>query len=295
VTRVGRGTGRGTGRARGRGVPTRRLRRALAAVTCTLAAAAAGAIAGCAGRVSGYSPDPRVLTTDTAYTSGGVRIAVERVAIPGGGRHPAILVLHPSDGVAGSGAQYVRRYAQVLARNGYVAYVVHYFDRTGDTRTDDPREDAEFPVWTATLQDAVTFAQHDPAVNPARIGVFGYSLGAWMGLALGAEDRRVGAVVGLGSGFFDALRPTVGRMPPTLLLHGRNDDVVPLARALAVDSTLRRLGVVHALVVYPGQKHGLDESADVDGRARTVRFFNRELRGRRLLGFDGGTVVAGQP
>lgn len=283
---------RGIRRARARSVLPRRSRLATAAVACILAAA--GEIDGCAGRTPGLNIDPRVASSDTAYTSGGVRIMVERVALPGTGRRrPAILVLHPSDGVSGSGAQYIRRYADMLASNGYVAYVVHYFDRTGDTRTDDPREDAEFPVWTATLEDAVTFAQHDPAVNPARVGVFGYSLGAWMGLALGAEDRRVGAVVGIGSGFFDALRPNVRRMPPTLLLHGRNDDVVPLARALAVDSTLQRLGVVHQLVVYPGQKHGFDDAADPDARARTLRFFNRELRPRRGLFARAG--AAAQP
>ncbi|HEY0776608.1 MAG TPA: dienelactone hydrolase family protein [Gemmatirosa sp.] len=262
----------------GRPAAVRRVR--LAALATSLAAIG-GVGYGCAGRIAGLNADSRVVSVDTAFTSGGVRIAVERVAIPGaGGRHPAVLVLHPSDGVAGSGAQYVRRYAQTLASNGYVAYVVHYFDRTGDTRTDDPREDAEFPVWTATLEDAVSFAQHDPAVNPARIGVFGYSLGAWMGIALGAEDRRVGAVVGIGTGMFDALRPKVKRLPPTLLLHGRDDDVVPLAKALAVDSVLRRLGVVHALVVYPGEKHGFDERVDPEARERVVRFLNRELRRR---------------
>ncbi len=258
----------------------RRRARRVAAAGALAAVATTGVAYGCAGHIAGLNPDPRVLSTDTAFTSGGARIAVERVAIPGPGRHPAVLVLHPSDGVAGSGAQYVRRYAQVLASNGYVAYVVHYFDRTGDTRTDDAREDAEFPVWTATLEDAVTFAQHDPAVNPARIGAFGYSLGAWMAVALGAEDRRVGAIVGIGTGMFDALRPTIKRLPPTLLLHGRDDDVVPLAKALAVDSTLRRLGVVHGLVVYPGEKHGFDDRVDPAARERTVRFFNRELRRR---------------
>ena len=273
---------RGAGRVTARGLARLRASLVIAVVATALTT---GAIH-CAGRMVGPSGEMRVLSTDTAFTSGGMRIAVERIAAPGGGRRPAILVLHPSDGVAGSGASYVRGYAQELASHGYVAYVVHYFDRTGDTRTDDPREDAEFRVWTATLEDAVTFAEHDPHVTPGRIGVFGYSLGAWMGLALGAEDRRVGAVVGIGSGFFDALRPTVRRMPPTLLLHGEADDVVPLARARAVDSTLRQLHVPHELVVYPGQKHGFDGSKDPDARARTLRFFNRELRARRgLLGF----------
>lgn len=257
------------------------------------AAAVLGAAAGCAGRAVDLGPDARVAAADTAYASGGRRVAVERFAPPGPGRHSAVLVLHPSDGAAGSGAQYVRRYAEDFARHGYVAYVVHYFDRTGDTRTDDPREDAAFPLWTAALEDAVTFAGRDAAVRPGRVGVFGFSLGAWVGLALGARDPRVGAVVGIGGGLFDALRPEVRRMPPTLLLHGRDDDVVPLARALAVDSTLARLGVPHQLVVYPGQKHALEDSADVDARARAVRFMDRELRRGGLFGR--GRVAAGRP
>jgi dienelactone hydrolase len=225
-----------------------------------------------------------VAATDTAYASGGARVAVERFAPAGRGRHPAVLVLHPSDGVAGSGGDYVRRWAEAFAEHGYVAYVVHYFDRTGDTRTDDAREDAAFPQWTAALEDAVTFAERDPAVRPGRVGVFGFSLGAWMGLALGARDPRVGAVVGIGSGFFDALRPTVKRLPPTLLLHGRDDDVVPLGRALAVDSTLARLGVPHRLVVYPGEKHALDGGAEADAQARALRWMDREVRPRGLFG-----------
>lgn len=290
VTRRTRGTGRATAPA----VFVRRARSLAAAAGLAAACLGATLAAGCAGRVVDYSPDPRVVHTDTAYTSGGARVAVERMALRARGRRPVILVLHPSDGIEGSGAQYVRRYAQELALNGYVAYVVHYFDRTGDRRTDDPREDAAYPLWTAALADAVTFAQHDSAVNPARVGAFGYSLGAWMALALGAEDRRVGAIVGIGGGLFDSLRPAVRRLPPTLLLHGADDDVVPLARARAVDSTLRRLGVVHELVVYPGQKHGFDESADPDARARAVRFFNRELRPRRFLRL-GGAVAEAQP
>jgi dienelactone hydrolase len=94
-----------------------------------------------------------------------------------------------------------------------VAYVVHYFDRTGDRRTGDAREDAVFPEWTAALRDAVTFARADPAVDTARVGALGVSLGGYMALALGAADARVGRLVVLSGGFFDALEPTVHRLP----------------------------------------------------------------------------------
>lgn len=238
------------------------------------------ALAGCRHRVVDWTPDPRVAHSDTAFVRGGSRIVVERMAPLGHGRHPAILVLHPSDGTDGSGGQYVRRFADEFALNGYVCYVVHYFDRTATARSNDALEDEEFPIWTATLRDAVTFAQHDPRVEPRHVGAFGFSLGGYMALALGASDRRVGGLVVLSGGFFDALAPTVRHLPPTLLLHGDADDVVPLAAARKVDSTLDRLGVAHRLVVFRGQGHGFDETGSRDAARRAVLFFDRHLQGR---------------
>lgn len=62
------------------------------------------------------------------------------------------------------------------------------------------------------------------------------------------------------------------RLPPTLLVHGGADDVVPLAEAERVDRTLARLRVPHALVVYPGEGHGLDVSTRAEGVARALEF-----------------------
>jgi carboxymethylenebutenolidase len=271
-------------RRHARAAAVMRARAALARLLASGALLGALALAGCASLVTaaedvgtwGWHPDHAVVHADTAYTSGGARVAVERFAprTRGGaaGRHPAVLVLHSSDGVRGPSGAIVRRWADALARHGYVAYVVHYFDRTGDTRTDDAREDAVFPQWTAALEDAVTFARHDAAVDSTRISAFGLSLGGYMALALGAADPRVDRLVVLSGGFFDALAPTVRRLPPTLLLHGSDDDVVPLSAAQRVDSTLARLHVPHALVVYPGRGHGLDAETRPDGIRRTLSF-----------------------
>ena len=264
------------------------MRRSFGAAALGGALALAGTLAGCGPLVTaaenvgtwGWHPDHAVQHLDTAYVSGGTRVEVERFAPHAArlgshaGGYPAVLVLHSSDGVRGPSGAIVRRWADALARHGYVAYVVHYFDRTGDTRTDDEREDRVFPTWTDALQDAVTFVRRDPAVDTARVSAFGLSLGGYMALALGAADPRVDRLVVLSGGFFDALAPTVHRLPPTLLLHGSDDDVVPLSAAQRVERTLARLHVPHRLVVYPGRGHGLDAETRPDGIARTLAFLD---------------------
>lgn len=235
-------------------------------------------MAGCGWRIVNWRPNPDVAHSERSFMSEGVPITVERMAPRRPGRYPAVLVLNPSSGTESNGGRYVRRYADQFALNGYVAYVVHYFDRTGTEVSNDALEDRDFPIWTRTLSDAVTYVQHDSLVDSTRVGVFGYSLGAYMALALGAVDRRVKALVVLGGGFFDALAPAVKRLPPTLLLHGADDAVVPLGEARKVDATLARLGVAHELVIYPGEGHSLSAKSDPDVAARGIHFLDRHMR-----------------
>jgi carboxymethylenebutenolidase len=242
---------------------------------------------GCVGPFARWTPDPQVAHSDTEYVSAGRRIGVLRMAPTTPGRHPVVLVLHPSDGIHGRGGVYVREFADRLARAGYVAYVVHYFDRTGAKHTNDATEDRDFNLWTDALRDGVTFAQHDSAVDPERIGAFGLSLGGYMALALGAADRRVKSVVSMSGGFFDALANRVRRMPPTLLLHGTRDNVVPVSAAYRVDTTLTRLRVEHSLEIYEGQGHGLSGSAGADAEARALKFLEHTLVADTALGATG--------
>ncbi|HEY0780192.1 MAG TPA: dienelactone hydrolase family protein, partial [Gemmatirosa sp.] len=251
---------------------------------------AAGCTAKAAAERWRWQPDATVVHVDTAYTSAGVRIAVERFA-PADGRcaprtaasarttawHgcPAVLVLHPSSGLQSPGGATVRRWADALARGGRVAYVVHYFDRTGDHATDDAREDAVFPVWTAALVDAVTWIRSDPAVDSTHVSAFGYSLGGYLALALGATDPRVSRLVVLSGGLFDTCRPR--RLPPTLLLHGGDDRVVPLAEAKRAARVLELLGVTHRLVVYPERSHGLSADVLPDAMERVAAFLDTAI------------------
>jgi acetyl esterase/lipase len=77
-----------------------------------------------------------------------------------------------------------------------------------------------------------------------------------------------------------------GSSPPTLLLHGDADTLVPLTQSVAMQTALEASGVPVRLVRIPGGIHGADFGAAQrradwpDYYAETVRWLDRYLRGR---------------
>ena len=68
------------------------------------------------------------------------------------------------------------------------------FDRTGTVEAQMPAMFLDFPLWMKTLWDVVSLIAQQPAVDGRRIGVLGFSLGAYLALSLACIDARVQAV-----------------------------------------------------------------------------------------------------
>ncbi|PYX95965.1 MAG: dienelactone hydrolase, partial [Acidobacteria bacterium] len=85
--------------------------------------------------------------------------------------------------------------AELLASHGFAVYILHYFDRTGTALADKQTIFSKFPVWMKTLWDAITHVEQQPSVDPERIGLLGFSLGAYLSLSDAAIDKRIKAVV----------------------------------------------------------------------------------------------------
>jgi acetyl esterase/lipase len=66
-----------------------------------------------------------------------------------------------------------------------------------------------------------------------------------------------------------------GKYPPTLIVHGDDDKVVPLQQAQAMDQALAKAGVEHKLVVIPGGGH--DEKTFVPGLMKALQWFEDKL------------------
>jgi acetyl esterase/lipase len=95
---------------------------------------------------------------------------------------------------------------------------------------------------------------------------------------------------GAATALYDAASPVtqvrVGA-PPTLLIHGDADDLIPQAQSVAMQAALEAANVEVRLVTVPGGKHGADFGVAGPAPAvwpnyygETVRWFDRHLRGR---------------
>ncbi len=189
-------------------------------------------------------------------------------------RFPAIIGLHGS----GGGHQSMAEPANMLARQGFAVYVLHYFDRTGDERVSDRGTILKnSPVWLKTIYDAMNYAEQRPCVDGKRIGLLGFSLGAYLALTIAAFDSRVEAVVDFFGGFPKEVKLFIKRLCPVLILHGDADPTVPVQEAYDLEELLKKKEMAYEMQIYPGAGHGFTGEVWQDAEFRTLDFFKRYL------------------
>ena len=212
-----------------------------------------------------------------SFESQGKTIAIERYEPKAPGRYPAVLVVHGAGGMT-IGGPWFRESARMLARRGYVAHVVHYFDLTGTRVADLPAMRKHFPAWMKVLADGVANASRQPNVDPKRVGLLGFSLGSYLSLSLSVYDPRVLAVVEYFGGLPDELLMDVKSLPPVLILHGEVDPVVPVAQAKALETLCKDKKIPYEICLYPGQGHGFLGEPGRDASRRTLAFFDTHVK-----------------
>ncbi len=212
-----------------------------------------------------------VTETRGSYNSGGHKILVERYEPDTRGKHPALILLHGSGGVLFPGLD-LRKRARNLAAQGYAVYLPHFFNRTGHFMVRPSQVHENLPTWTRTVEDCVTFVSAQPNVDAKRIGLLGHSLGGYLSLSTAAVDRRIKVVVEA-SGALDA--QGINRMPPTLILHGAKDRIVPVDKAEKLEAILKRAGATYQKHIYPDEPHLFSRGAMQDISVRIDAFLRR--------------------
>jgi carboxymethylenebutenolidase len=212
------------------------------------------------------------------FLSGGRQIRITQHEPVTPGPHPAILLVH---GSGGNVSFWADRFAPHLTRLNVALYVVHYFDSTGTTRADMATilDGFHFPVWLATLADALAYIRRRPNIDADRIALLGISLGAFLSLTLATDPAaRVRAIVEISGGMPEQFAiGATSAFPPTLILHGDPDNIVPVASAHSLNALFDRLGVAHEMLLLPGQGHWFDAPAQMQILLNIARFLAQHL------------------
>ena len=214
-----------------------------------------------------------VRLSKATFDSAGRQITVQEFLPSAAGRYPAVIALHGSGGIREGWAD---QPARLMAGQGYAVFVVHYFERTGTVWADRPTTHRYFPDWMKTIGDAITFAGQNAMVDANRVALLGFSLGAYLSLAVASVEPRVKAVVDFFGGLPEELHG-FQRMPPVLILHGEEDRVVPVTEATKLQQLLQRAGTPYEMKLYPGAGHGFSGVQLMDAGWRTVQFLNKYL------------------
>ena len=195
-------------------------------------------------------------------------------------KRPVIIVLHGAGGSLLDGPE-MRRVARHLAAAGNAVYVVRYFDRTGTIFARDAVMQKHFGVWKQTVLEAI------PAIQNLRddsspVGIYGYSLGGFLALFSASDNPRVGAVVEHAGGVWNGKMDRIGKLPPVLMIHGKQDARVSFEKyARPLEVVLRKRGVKLETRFLPDEGHGFSPAAMREVREAAAVFFRRHLaRGR---------------
>ena len=211
---------------------------------------------------------------------GGCPVMVEHF-LPNCANAPAVIFLHGSDGPIRHATNY-RRVCRALAGEGYAVFFVHYFDGTpgveapdADTGVlPDPRA---FAAWVAVTDKAVDYVQNFCGVDPHRIALSGLSLGSYLATTVASKDPRIKAVIEV-SGGIPPSAANFKHMPPTLIVHGANDQTVPVSEAYKLHGLMWKKHLCNELFIIPCEGHvPFGTEAQKEAAARALDFLGRNL------------------
>jgi dienelactone hydrolase len=207
------------------------------------------------------------------FTSNGKPIRIDHYPPNHAGSSPAMILIHGSGGPLHG----LDPFASQAAMFGLHVFVLHYFERTGHNWVAPSQIESHFLDWLETVKDAVSFVAGQPGVDASRIGLLGFSLGAFLSLSLATQDSRIAAVAELFGGLPEQFAKDAGNLPPVLILHGAQDTTVPIDRAHELERILQQHKIPYQIKIYPDQGHVFRGLAQLDAMRRVAQFFRNYL------------------
>ncbi len=225
-----------------------------------------------------------------------------------GKRYPVVIEVYGGPGVQTVTRAWQNPRDKLFLEDGFILFAL---DNRGSSNRSSAFQTAIYGrMGTVEVDDqlvGIDWLRAQPFVDPARIGVSGWSYGGFMTLRMMTDPRthlRAGASGAPPTDWrlydthyteqymgdpkankagYDAseilprLKDLQGRL---LLMQGLADDNVQVENSIAVMAKLQELATPFDLMLYPGQRHGIQGESRQLHLWRTMQaFFDRELKG----------------
>jgi dipeptidyl aminopeptidase/acylaminoacyl peptidase len=227
------------------------------------------------------------------YPSAGGKVEAYVARPRGAGPFPLVILLH-GHSLSGRGAEQVLGTAQALASELCFASVAISLPGYGSTEVSDG---SIADTTRQVVKDGLSVAKQITWIDEQRLMFYGVSRGATVAAAMINEVKDVSGAV-LYAGAYDLARlyretpsfwvrkmlnPNGDANPklvsflgeesrwrtPTLILHGEQDNLIPVNQSLLLRDQLKAAGTRHQLVLYPKHGHFLPRASV---REQTVKF-----------------------
>jgi dienelactone hydrolase len=194
---------------------------------------------------------------------------------PGTARVPAMVLMHGSSGLnAGSRVHY----SELLNRYGIAAFYVDSFTGRGHSSSVRDQAVLSIPDNTRDAFAALRLLRRHPRIDPARIGVMGFSRGGTVSWASSLSEaygqfRREGLRFALHVPYYPGCNfgpATTTTGMPMLFLLGGADNWTRAEHCQDFAGHLRKTNPRIEVKVYPGAHHAWDSPA-ADGRLVPIR------------------------
>jgi carboxymethylenebutenolidase len=225
--------------------------------------------------------------TETVTFKSGDELVSGYLALPeGGGKHPAIVVIHEWWGLN----DWVKEQARKFAEQGYVALAVDLYRGKVAANPDDAHilmRGLPDDRGMRDLEAAFSYLSSRPDVNAAKIGSIGWCMGGSWSIKLAVDQPKLAACV-VNYGWLPSDPALLAKIKaPVLGNFGAEDQGIPAKDVKAFEAAMKADGKTADIKIYdgaghafenPNNKQGYRPEAAADAGQRSSAFFQKYLK-----------------
>ena len=228
--------------------------------------------------------DSRLVTSKAEYEAVGGKVSGYLARLKGGGKRPAVIVIHENRGLN----PHIQDVARQVAVEGFLAFAVDALSPLGGT----PADESQATKMIGSLNPAETVERLAAAVaflarhveSTGKVGVVGFCWGGGMVNRLAAAGTSLNA----GVAYYGAQLPAdqVPKITAPLLLHYGSLDERINAGIPAYEAALKANKKVYEVYMYEGANHAFNNNTNAArynkeaaalAWSRTIQFFKKYL------------------